>query len=159
LLVELRGFVPRQFATAARSEAAPYFLLNMAQDGAENGVLEIELTAGDGAGGADERPALERSGTLDGPLPMTLTKDEVGAAPETRGADTPTRRGSLKIQSSYGPAGTKATSPQTVMHRRLSFADEHGKTLAKVTYSARLHYSNEGAAEPGAKLGGCCVIS
>ena len=141
----------------------------MAQEGEDaslhanngNGIAEIELTdGGNGAGGADERPDLERQNTLDGPMPMTLTKDEVPATPETRGADTPTRRGSLKIQSSYGPAGSKALSPAAHLgSRRLSFADEHGKTLAKVTYSARLHYSNEGAAEPGAKLGGCCVIS
>ena len=139
----------------------------MAQEAedAGNGIAEIELTdngspRGDGAGGADDgRPPLERQSTLDGPMPLTLTKDEVAAAPDARGANTPTRRGSLKLESSYGPSGTKAQTPPARGGRRLSFADEHGKTLAKVTYSARLHYSNEGAAEPGAKLGGCCVIS
>lgn len=153
----LRG--PYRGSTAHSEE--PYFLLKMAQEGEDaslhanngNGIAEIELTDG------GERPALERQDTLDGPMPMTLTKDEVPATPETVGANTPTRRGSLKIQSSYGPSGTKALSPPAGHSRRLSFADEHGKTLAKVTYSARLHYSNEGAAEPGAKLGGCCVIS
>ena len=91
-------------------------------------------------------------------LPLT-GRPFLEALRQFRREATPTRRGSLKIQSSYGPSGTKALSPPAGHSRRLSFADEHGKTLAKVTYSARLHYSNEGAAEPGAKLGGCCVIS
>ena len=78
-----------------------------------------------------------------------------------RGADSPSRRGSLKLQSSYGPNGTKAldiSPPRS--GQRLSFADEHGQTLEKITYSARLHYSGwDGAGEPGENKGGCCVIS